>query len=87
LHVSVSKDNVALRCATDVLDGFEPVRVFVSPAGNSEFTDRFLNTANAALIGGRPLVLTYEARPWTQAAPAPGCPIKECRVAITISIR
>jgi hypothetical protein len=85
-HVTVARNAVHLRCVGDVFDSFEVVRIFAVPAADPEFADRFLNTANAALVGGRPLLLKYEARPWT-APPAPGCDTKDCRMAITISIR
>jgi hypothetical protein len=85
-HVTVARNAVHLQCTADVFDSFEVVRIFAVPAADPEFADRFLNTANAALVGGRPLLLKYQARSWS-APLAPGCDTKDCRLAMTISIR
>ena len=87
VEVNVSRDGILLRCANDVLDGGGIVRTFAVSAADAEFADRFLNTAKAAVAGGRGLAVRYHAGSLLpRNPPAPGCG-KECRLVDSISIR
>jgi len=84
--VKVVRDRVELRCAGDVRDGGGTVHLFVVPAADAEFATRFLNTASAALIGGRTLVVQYQGMSLLPGEPSPSCG-KACRLVVAISIR
>ena len=87
VEVSTSRSGVQVLCASDVLDGGESVRVFAVPANEEEFANRFLNMANAALVGGRGLNVRYQIRAWSLSEPpAPGCEIRGCRSTVAISV-
>src|SRR5882762_9778387 len=86
VDVTSFRDRVQLQCAQEVRDGGETVRLFVVPAADAEFADRFLNTANAALVGGRALVVQYQRRSLLLGEPSPNCG-KACRLVVAISIR
>jgi len=86
IDVTSFRDRVQLQCADEVRDGGETVRLFVVPAADAEFAGRFLNTANAALVGGRVLVVQYQGRSLLPGEPSPSCG-KACRLVVAISIR
>ena len=86
VDVTSFRDRVQLQCAEEVRDAGENVRLFVVPAADAEFAGRFLNTANAALVGGRVLVVQYQGRSLLPGEPSPGCG-KACRLVVAISIR
>jgi hypothetical protein len=86
VDVTSFRDRVQLQCADEVRDGGETVRLFVVPAADAEFAGRFLNTANAALVGGRVLVVQYQGRSLLPGEPSPSCG-KACRLVVAISIR
>jgi len=86
VDVSALRDRVQLQCADEVRDGGESVRLFVVPAADAEFANRFLSTASAALVGGRVLVVQYQGRSLLPGEPSPSCG-KGCRLVVAISIR
>jgi len=86
VDVTSFRDRVQLQCAQEVRDGGETVRLFVVPAADAEFAGRFLNTASAALVGGRVLVVQYQGRSLLPGDPSPSCG-KGCRLVVAISIR
>jgi hypothetical protein len=86
VDVSAWRDRVQLQCADEVRDGGESVRLFVVPAADAEFANRFLSTATAALVGGRVLVVQYQGRSLLSGERSPGCG-KGCRLIVAISIR
>lgn len=86
VDVSSLRDRVQLQCADDVRDGGESLRLFVVPAADAEFANRFLNTASAALVGGRVLVVQYRGRSLLPDESSPSCG-KGCRLVVAISIR
>jgi hypothetical protein len=86
VDVTSFRDRVQLQCADEVRDGGETVRLFVVLAADAEFAGRFLNTANAALVGGRVLVVQYQGRSLLPGEPSPSCG-KTCRLVVAISIR
>jgi len=69
-----------------VRDAGENVRLFAVPAADAEFAGRFLNTASAALVGGRELVVRYQGMSLLPGEPSPSCG-KGCRLVVAISIR
>ena len=86
VDVTSFRDRVQLRCADEVRDGGENVRLFAVPAADSEFAGRFLNTANAALVGERVLVVQYQGKSLLPGESSPSCG-KGCRLVVAISIR
>jgi len=86
VDVTSLRDRVQLQCADDVRDGGENVHLFAVPAADAEFANRFLNAASAALVGGRVLVVRYQAGSLLPGEPSPSCG-KECRLVVAISIR
>ena len=86
VDVTSLRDRVQLQCAEEVRDAGENVRLFVVPAADTDFANRFLNTASAALVGGRVLVVQYQGRSLLPGEPSPSCG-KACRLVVAISIR
>ena len=86
VDVTSLRDRVQLRCADEARDGGENVRLFVVPAAEAGFADRFLNTATTALANGRVLVVQYLGKSMLPGDPTPTCG-KECRLVVAISIR
>ena len=86
VDVTSLRDRVQLQCAEEVRDAGDNVRLFVVPAADSDFANRFLNTASAALVGGRVLVVQYQGKSLLPGEPAPSCG-KACRLVVAISIR
>jgi hypothetical protein len=88
LEAAATRERVQLRCANEVKDGWEVVHLIVVPTTDTEFANRFLNTANATVTAGRAVFVQYQSRPWSFQGPLqPGCDIKECRSATAIGIR
>jgi len=86
VDVTSFRDRVQLQCVEEVRDAFENVRLFMVPAADTDFANRFLNTASAALVGGRVLVVRYQGMSLLPGEPSPSCG-KACRLVVAISIR
>jgi len=86
VDVTSLRDRVQLQCKEEVRDAGENVRLFAVPAADADFANRFLNTATAALVGERVLVVQYQGGSLLPGEPSLSCG-KACRLVVAISIR
>lgn len=76
VEVGVYSNRVHVKCASYALDG-TAIWFFAVPTSDTGNSNRFLTTANSALVSGRPLAVLYNAGDTSGAAW--GCAADNCR--------
>lgn len=76
-HVGVMGNRIHVRCTAATMDGSSSIWYFAVPTSDAAYANRFLTTANTALVSGRNLVVRYTLGDTSGAAW--GCLASDCR--------
>jgi hypothetical protein len=75
-NVAVLGNRVHVRCDPIAGGGLLPPPIYFAVEINNPMADKLIILASQALLGNRPLSLTYEGTP---GANPPGCAVNDCR--------